>query len=92
MIATIITVSIINIAGVILGILITLFFLDEERLEKVTKRFKKKPKGLGAVNKPTYAQLQKRGTILEETEQAMEDTLDKIIPDDEKPEAKRKNK
>lgn len=89
MIWIIIAIWLITNLSIAFGIGISIVISDEEKLKKVTDKFKKQPKGLGAVNKPSHAEIIKRGTVQEETERAMEDTLDEIIPNEEKPEEKR---
>jgi hypothetical protein len=52
-----------------------------EDIEKA-KRFwqRHRHQGLGVVRRPTAEQVAKRGTKLEETEQAVEEALDKLVP------------
>ena len=46
---------------------------------KIPRIFPKKKTKLGAITKMSQTDIEKKGTRLEETEKAMEETLDKII-------------
>jgi len=49
-------------------------------IEKAKDIFKRSIKDrVGAIKRPTAEAIRKRGTVLEETEEAMEETFDKII-------------
>jgi hypothetical protein len=89
-IITIIVIWILANLSLILGIGITITVSKDGSFDNVKRRLKGKTKGLGPVNKPSAADLAKRGTIQEQTEQEVETLLDKIIPDEEKPEEKKK--
>jgi len=52
---------------------------DVEKVKKFVKSFKKDR--VGPVRRPTAEQLRKRGTIAEETDEAMSETLGKIVDD-----------
>lgn len=85
----IVTALIVNLSF-LLGVGITVTLSRDDSFEKVKRRIKKRSKGLGAVQKLSAEQLANRGSVTEVTEKEVETLLDKIIPDEEKPEEKRK--
>lgn len=56
----------------------------KKKLKEVRKKVKETidPPDIGPIKRPTQAEIKKRGTVLEQTEQAMEESLDKHFVQD----------